>query len=115
MHACRRSRPQRRRPMERLLAARHEATERGASINLLPVVTDLRAFGCATRIGKSGLSQLADNYRIHFIVQPGVTKRRRRVNPIPLLLRFHLTCFSLLPEPPPCRVSYQAACPPFIY
>jgi|SRR5882757_11314215 hypothetical protein len=100
--------------MERLLAARHEATERGASINLLPVVTDLRAFGCATRIGKSGLSQLADNYRIHFIVQPGVTKRRRRVNPIPLIWRFHLTCFSLRVEQPPCRVSYRGACRAFM-
>jgi hypothetical protein len=40
------------------------------------------------RIGKSGLSQLTDNYRIHFTVQRGVTKRRRRVDPIILDLAF---------------------------
>ena len=100
--------------MERLLAARHGTIERDDSISLLPVVTDLRAFGCATRIGKSGLSQLADNYRIHFTVQPGVTKRRRRVDPIPSIRRFHLTCFSLRVEQPPCRVSYRGACRAFM-
>jgi len=36
--------------MERLLPARHAAIEGGASISLLLVVTDLRAFGGATEL-----------------------------------------------------------------
>lgn len=52
------------------------------------------------RTGKSGLSPLADNCRIDFIVQPDVTKRRRRVDPIPFVWRFHRTCFSLRVEHP---------------
>jgi hypothetical protein len=53
------------------------------------------------RTSKSGLSPLADNSRIDFTVQPGVTKRRRRADPIPSVWRFHRTCFSLRVEQPP--------------
>jgi hypothetical protein len=60
------------------------------------------------RTSKSGLSPLADNSRIDFTVQPGVTKRRRRADRIPCVWRFHRTCFSLRVEQPPAASVTEA-------